>query len=131
MSVPSVHLCNAYPSREWTCGSTYRYKCIYSGNEENSVVAVFDNSVIQMVVTPIDNFSAVLHAFHVFAMALDNEFETAYSLLIKVKRRSASELYFVRVSPHFETAEDALKTDTGHLLTNLCVGDKISFTVYL
>ena len=131
MSIPSVHLCGAYPSREWTRGSKYRYKCLYNGIVENGVTAVFENSIIQMMVTPIDNCSAVLHASHVFAMAPDNGFTTTYSLLIKVEWRSASESCFITVNSRPGTAEDALRTNTGHLLTDLRFGDKISFTVYL
>ena len=95
------------------------------------MTAVFENSIIQMMVTPIDNCSAVLHASHVFAMAPDNGFATAYTLLVKVKRRSASESCFITVNSRPGTAEDALRTDTGYLLTDLRFGDKISFTVCL
>ena len=95
------------------------------------MTAVFDNSIIQMTVTSIDNCSAVLHASHVFAMAQDNEFTTAYSLLVKVGWRSASESCLITVNSRPGTAEDALRTGTGHLLTGLRFGDKISFTVYL
>ena len=131
MSVPSVHLCSAYPSREWAKGSKYRYKCLYNGIGENGVTAVFENSIIQLTFTPIDNRSAVLHASHVFAMAPDNGFATAYTLLIKVKRRSVSESCLITVSSRPGSAEDALRNNTGHLLTDLIFGDKISFTVYL
>ena len=131
MSIPSAHLCSGYPSREWTRGSKYRYKCLYRGVEEIGVTAVFDNSIIQMTVTPIDHCSAVLHASHVFAMAPDNGFTTTYSLLVKVGWRSASESCFITVNSRHGTAEDALRAGTGHLLTGLRFGDKISFTVYL
>ena len=131
MSAFSSHLCWAYPSREWNRGFKYRYRCLYNGLTENGVTAVFDSSIIRMVVTPIDYCSAVLHASHVFAMTPDNGFTTVYTLLVKVERRSASESCFITVNPRPGTAEDALKTDTGYLLTDLRFGDKISFTVCL
>ena len=95
------------------------------------MTAVFENSIVQMTVSPVDNGLAVLHASHVFAMAPDNGFTTAYTLLVKVERRSASESCFLTVNSRPGTAEDALRTNTGHLLTDLRFGDNISFTVYL
>ena len=131
MSFPPVHLCGGYPSREWTRGSKYKYRCLYDGLKESDVTAVFDSSIVQLVITPIDDCSAVLHASHVFAMAAYNGFATVYTLLVKVERRSVSESCFITVNSRPGTAEDALKNDTGHLLTDLQLGDKISFTVYL
>ena len=131
MSLISRHLNMIYPNREWSRGQRYRYRYEFNEYEESGVTVVFEGSVLQLVIKPIDSHCAVLHAAYVPTMMTGRRIQTGYRLLIKVTQAGASEMCFITVSPHPETAEGSLQNDTGYLLTNLRVGTRISLTVFL
>ena len=120
-----------YPNREWSRGQRYRYRYEFNEYEESGVTVVFEGSVLQLVIKPIDSRCAVLHAAYVPTMMTGRRIQIGYRLLIKVTQAGTSETCFITVSPQPETAEGSLQNDTGYLLTNLRVGARISLTVFL
>ena len=131
MSESSFHPCDAYPTRMWMRGHRYQYAYKYAGYGKHYVTAVFEDSIVQLRFTAVDDCSAVVSASHAFAMAPTNGFTTAYRILLRVRQGSTSELCLINVTSHPETAESCLKNNNGHLLTKLRAGEKLSFTVYL